>query len=245
MEEDFQAMQTTDESQQPEGSEGLGESQPQQDTETEQSGNDGRDWEAYARKLEAERREYKSSSDNRQAPQQQATAESQYTSQSDAIQALSETLKASILPEIEQRLSPLISDYQAKQEQKIFDEFSSDPRVKALGPEIRQELEQLPDFAKSMPLQARLQYARNQAIANNLDKIVSINQKLGTEKAYQNQQNKQVINSARQSHPARNDYSSVVERVLAGQKVSDAEYRANHNEIREAMRQAYIEAGNS
>lgn len=184
---------------------------------------DKRDWEAYARKLEADKKSLRSQVEQSQVATPQAPVDySQLPPEEQAINLLRDIVGETV----QSALAPL-------QEEKVWNDFERKPYVSALQPEIVAELKKLPE---SMPLAQRLETARKEAIVNNLDAIRDIEKETGLKQAYNNQQTKRgnAGLGARSGAPAA-AHDSVVDRVMRGENVSTEDYRSNLTEIRRAQ----------
>lgn len=129
---------------------------------------------------------------------------------------------------IQEELAPIKQGLDAGEQKESLARVMEMPYSKALEPEITAEFKKFPD---SMPFGERLEAARNAAIGANLEKITQINQDIGKEQAYSNQNTKgdagrtvgeTASNAGRTEKPA-------LETLKEG--MTDKEYASNRDEI--------------
>lgn len=132
---------------------------------------------------------------------------------------------------VNEAVTPLLED-------KIWSDFEKQPLVAQMKPEIFAELQKLP---ANMPLQDKLQTAREKAIINNLDTIMRVSKNSGVEQAYNNQAIKKGNAGLGQSRSQAGDVrESVVDKALRGENISTEDYKNNRAEILKAQREQFF-----
>ena len=144
-------------------------------------------------------------------------------SQTDALKLLRET--------VEKAVEPLKSELTQIKEEKVWDAFEKKPYVDTLSPEINAELKVIETKFSVLSLEDKLELARTQAIAKNLDTIVKVSKEAGMNQAYGNQQikgQKGLGDSA--AKPKGDSIEALWERMNSGE-LTDSEYLENKEQL--------------
>lgn len=230
MDEEVQGVET-EETEAPITEDAPVEASTDQEQSESQTTEDTRDFRKAFEKKNEEAKEFKRlyrESQRTQLPTPTPAAP-QDNAQAEALKVLDDLLEAKFAP-IRERL-------EAQNEDQIVSEFSKDPYVKALAPEINAELDNLPKGMANLPLGERLEAARAFAIAKNAGRIAEIHQKIGTETAYKNQALKKGQNNIPTSRQSSGEEQpDILERAKT---MSQKEFNENYEAIAEAEKKLY------
>lgn len=200
--------------------------------QTDSPREDNRDWQGYARKLEAENKSLRELRRERQSQPQTAPYQAEQTAEVGGDEQAIQLLQDIIGKTLDARLSPILQE-------RVWQEFETKPYVKELAPEINQQLEQIEREFPNLPLEKQLELARKNAIADNLDTIRKIERENGRQEGYNSKTLKQTNaglgESANQARTA--DTGSADEKLLEWAKSAPtSEYIARKSEIDAARR---------
>jgi len=133
---------------------------------------------------------------------------------------------------ISKEVSKIAKPLEAQREEIVLKEFEEKQYVKELAPQIQAKLNTQPDYLKDQPLEIRLEQARRDAIAENLDVITKAAVEVGEEQGSKGRQLKENQGGLKEQPNRTEGKDDFFKRLETGD-VSDEEYKERYDEVQQ------------